>query len=187
MKIICLIFTLLVSPCNQLNKKSKSEEGIDSEQIANQKKIIQPVSNTQTIELNNDSGLQNADTNIIELKNLKYFLLDIKSYDIDKRELLIVKDKIKKYQIKILTPDEAQGFSVNWIKDIGSGFEISIEYGSRYYFQKDFQFIFENNSFYLRKIITNSFDKNKAGKYKKDTKVLDKPINITNFKIEDYI
>lgn len=139
------------------------------------------------LEVNNDNGLKSADTSIIVLKKLKFTLLDIKDYKTDKRQLLIQKNHVTQGKILFLTPDIAQGFSVNWIKETGAGFEVSIEYGSRYYVQKIFQFVFENNSFYLKNITTNSFDKYSPEKYEKTTKKLKKPFKISNFKMEDFV
>lgn len=170
---ICLSF--LLTTCNQLNKHIGYLT-----QSTHHKTITQ-------LEVNNDNGLKSADTSIIVLKKLKYALLDIKDYKTGKRKLLIQKDHVTHGKIFFVTPDIAQGFSVNWIKETNLGFEISIEYGSRFYVQKNFQFIFENNSFYLTKIITSSFDKYSPEKYEKSTKKIQKPIKITSFNMENFM
>lgn len=170
---ICLSF--IFTTCNQLNMHCETFAP------SAHYKTITPIA------VNNDNGLKSADTTIIVLKKLKYALLDIKDYKTGKRQLLIQKDHVTQGKIFFLTPDIAQGFSVNWIKETSVGFEISIEYGSRFYVQKNFQFIYENNSFYLKNIITSSFDKYSPEKYEKTIKKLKKPFKVTNFKMEDFV
>jgi hypothetical protein len=54
---------------------------------------------------------------------------------------------------------ERNGFALNWAKKRKDGFEILVEYGSRFYYAKRFNFICKQHKFYLSKITVDSFDK----------------------------
>ena len=61
--------------------------------------------------------------------------------------------------IRIFTGVERNGFALDEAKKTKTGFEISVEYGSRYYYHKRFIFICKRQRFYLSKVIVDSFDK----------------------------
>ena len=98
---------------------------------------------------------------------------------------LIVSGKIRN---TIIMPNDSEvgGFALDWAKKTKRGFEVSIEYGSRYYFAKRFIFICKKNDFFLDRIKIQSFDKAEPEKWtKKDVKV--KPmIPVSQFSITDY-
>lgn len=80
------------------------------------------------------------------------------------------------------------GFSMNWLKKTEKGFEMSIEYGTILYYQKDFNFFCKNNTFYLGKIYIESFDKNKPEDSYEERTIIVKPlIPLTKFSINKYI
>lgn len=99
----------------------------------------------------------------------------------------IVKGNTIYKTIKLPTGSERNGFGFNWAKKTAEGFEISVEYGSRYYYDKRFNFICKQNEFYLNKIIVDSFDKHNTEKW--DTKVIKvKPsVNLSKFLITDFM
>ena len=99
----------------------------------------------------------------------------------------IVKGNTIYKTIKFPTGLERNGFGFNWAKKTAEGFEISVEYGSRYYYDKRFNFICKQNEFYLNKIIVDSFDKNNPEKW--NTKVIKvKPnLNLDKFLITDFM
>lgn len=102
---------------------------------------------------------------------------------------VVVGDEIKT-AIKIPTQADANGFSLNWAKKNKEGFEISIDYGSRYYFQKQFNFICKKGEFYLYQIKVESFDKHDRKSMENwDKKVIKiKPnLPIEKFSIFDYL
>lgn len=72
---------------------------------------------------------------------------------------IVVGDEVKT-AIKIPTDSDAMGFSLSSTEKTKEGFEITIEYGSRYYYQKQFNFICKEDNFYLYKVKIESFDKN---------------------------
>lgn len=78
------------------------------------------------------------------------------------------------------------GFSVNWIKDLGNGFEVSIEFGKNY-ISRNFQFTYQNNSFFLTKIETHLIDYKNNNSKKEEVEIIVIPINIDDFRLEDFI
>jgi hypothetical protein len=95
-------------------------------------------------------------------------------------------DKVFK-TIRLPTGIERNGFGFNWAKKTKEGFEISVEYGSRYYYGKRFNFICKRHEFYLSKIIVDSFDKAHPEKW--NTKVIRvKPnVPLERFVITDFM
>jgi hypothetical protein len=91
------------------------------------------------------------------------------------------------WSIRLLRGIERNGFGFNWAKKTKEGFEISVEYGSRYYYGKRFNFICKRHKFYLSKITVDSFDK--AAPEKWNTKVIRvKPnLPLEEFLIDDFM
>jgi hypothetical protein len=89
--------------------------------------------------------------------------------------------------MKLPTGLERNGFGFNWAKKTAEGFEISVDYGSRFYYGKRFNFICRRNEFYLNKITVDSFDKHNPEKW--NTKVIKiKPnLNLDKFLITDFM
>lgn len=102
---------------------------------------------------------------------------------------IVVGDEIKT-AIKIPTDSDVMGFSLSSTEKTKEGFEITIEYGSRYYYQKQFNFVCKEGNFYLYKVKVESFDKN-------DPESMDKPdekeiqikpnLPIEKFSLFDYL
>ena len=63
------------------------------------------------------------------------------------------------WSIRVYSGVERNGFALDEAKKTKSGFEISVEYGSRYFYHKRFIFICKQHKFYLRKVFVDSFDK----------------------------
>ncbi len=67
------------------------------------------------------------------------------------------------------------------------GFEISIEYGSRYYYEKRFNFICKQKSFYLNQVKTTTFDKaNPETSWKEYNKAIKPSLKLENFLIDNF-
>jgi hypothetical protein len=67
------------------------------------------------------------------------------------------------------------------------GFEISIEYGSRYYYEKRFNFICKQKSFYLNQVKTTTFDKaNPEISWKEYNKAIKPSLKLENFLIDEF-
>jgi hypothetical protein len=90
--------------------------------------------------------------------------------------------------INLPNQSEFNGFSLNWAKNTNNGFEISIEYGSRYYYEKQFNFVCKQEKFYLDKVKTNTFDKNDPEKTGEVfTKLIKPELNLEKFTITDFM
>ena len=178
MKIYILSFFLFLSCLN-----NKSEENLTKVKSIDTKIKINKVQKKSIVSVNAESK---NDTLIIILQKINCKLLDISYNDNEKRVLLIQKESVITHKINLLTQDDYDGFSINWIKDIGNGFEISTEFG-KYYYERNFQFIYENNSFYLKKMVTKSIDYKNNNEEKESVKIMNSPVNIDNFDINDFI
>jgi hypothetical protein len=71
---------------------------------------------------------------------------------------IIVGDETK-VAIKVPSDSDAQNFVLSPPEKTKEGFEITIDYGTRYYYQKQFNFICKEGNFYLNKVRVVSFDK----------------------------
>ena len=63
-----------------------------------------------------------------------------------------------KAAIKMPTDSDAQNFMGSTEKT-KEGFDITVEYGTRYYYRKQFKFVCKEGDFYLYKVRVESFDK----------------------------
>jgi hypothetical protein len=98
-------------------------------------------------------------------------------------------DKIR-VAIKIPTDSDAQNFVLNSTEKTKEGFEITIEYGTRYYYKKQFNFVCKEGDFYLYKMKVESFDKfDPVSRKKWDRKEVKVEPNlpIEKFSIFDYL
>jgi hypothetical protein len=104
--------------------------------------------------------------------------------------LNIVAGDETKVAIKIPTDSDAQNFSLDSTAKTKEGFEITIEYGTRYYYQKRFDLICKEGNFYLDKVKVTSFDKfDPASRANWDTKEIKIRPNlpVEKFSIFDYL
>lgn len=100
---------------------------------------------------------------------------------------LTSKNKLIK-TIDLPTQSDFNGFSLNWAKKTKEGFELSVEYGSRIYFQISFSFVCNKNEFYLRRIKTNTFDKaNPETTWKTHNEKIIPNLSLEKFEITDYL
>jgi hypothetical protein len=89
--------------------------------------------------------------------------------------------------IRLPTDAERNGFGFNWARKTKEGFEVSVEYGSRYYYGKRFNFICKRHRFYLSKVIVDSFDKNKPKKWRKRVIRVKPNLPLEKFLIDDFM
>ena len=73
--------------------------------------------------------------------------------------------------VKMPTETDAPNFSLDRFAETKNGFEIAVEYGSKYFYRKSFEFVCEKNDFYFDKVGVEKFEK-------------DKPENITRKEIK---
>jgi hypothetical protein len=120
----------------------------------------------------------------------KYCITYYNHSDCDSRKYIIKKNS--KTIAEILIPQEGEcsdlsNLALNGIMEDKKGFQLSIEYGSRFFYNKIFYFKYHNDSFYLYQIQTKSFDKANPEKWKTKNKVINPKIKITNFNLEQYL
>ncbi len=89
--------------------------------------------------------------------------------------------------IRLPTGMERNGFGFNWAKKTKGGFEISVEYGSRFYYGKRFNFICKRGTFYLNKVIMDSFDENNPEKWHKRMVRVTPDLPLEKFSITDFM
>lgn len=74
--------------------------------------------------------------------------------------------------VKMPTQTDAANFSLDHFGETKNGFEIAIEYGSKYYYRKSFNFVCEKDNFYFDKVSVEKFEKNNPSKItKKEVKM----------------
>ncbi len=99
---------------------------------------------------------------------------------------LVIGSNVKSI-IKLPSPSDINGYALNWAKKTDNGFEVSIEYGSRNYFNKSFEFVKKDETFYLTEIKVKSFDKQNPEKVEKKTVKIQPSVSVDKFNIEDYM
>lgn len=82
---------------------------------------------------------------------------------------------------------EVANFFVDGIRDDKQGFQISLEYGTRFFYNKVFYFKYYNNSFYLYQIKIDNFDKVNPEIWKTKIKKITPNIKVTNLNLEQYL
>jgi len=87
---------------------------------------------------------------------------------------------------KLLKTIEVPGFSLGEARKTKEGFEISIEYGSRYYFSKELMFECTKDGFYLTRIKVESFDKANPSKWTNKTVMVKPPVSLRDFQLMKY-
>ena len=92
---------------------------------------------------------------------------------------------VARYEIPLPTQSDFQGFAVNWVKRTPTGFDMSVEWGSRIYHEKDFFFVCQNGRFYLERITHSTFDKADPSKWSNSKRRL--KVRLQNFKINDFM
>jgi len=88
--------------------------------------------------------------------------------------------------IDVPNDNEVGGFSLDQPKKTKEGFDISFEYGSRYYFNKRLTFECRMGGLYLTKVKIESFDRSNPAKWTNKTVSVHPPISLQNFRIKDY-
>jgi len=106
------------------------------------------------------------------------------------RILKVVAGDETKAVIKIPTDSDANNFSLSSVEKTEEGFEITIEYGVRHYYRKQFDFICKGGEFYLHIVKVESFDEGDSESRKnwdkKEIKVRPN-LPVEKFSIFDYL
>lgn len=74
--------------------------------------------------------------------------------------------------VKMPDESDAVNFSLDHFGETKNGFEIAVEYGSKYYYRKSFNFVCEKGDFYFDKVSVERFEKNNTkNSTRKDVKM----------------
>lgn len=127
-----------------------------------------------------------------KINNKDYVVYEImhNENETDRFLLLSINNKFTCNHNSLLNTNDYQGYSTNYIRKEKDGFSFSIEYGSRYYYNYEFYFKFENNKFYLKKMSETTFDKanpKESGSKNKKMKMIKSKISFEKFNIHNYI
>ena len=107
--------------------------------------------------------------------------------DPETNSLKIVSGGAVLHTIKLLSDSERNGFGFNGAKKNKDGFELSIEYGSRIYYEKTFIFICRHHRFYLSKIAVESFDKHNPEKWTRKVVRVRPNVPLEKFSLTDFM
>lgn len=120
---------------------------------------------------------------------------DSTSYEVD-----VVEDEIRQARnvvllvggkpqnvVQLPNQTEVKGYALNWAKKTKEGIKISVEYGSRFYFDKRFIFECKKGGFHLTRIKGESFDKHKPAIWTNDEVKIKPSIPLADFKITNYL
>jgi len=99
------------------------------------------------------------------------------------RNVVLLVDGKPQNVVQLPNQTEVNGYALNWAKKTKEGIEISVEYGSRYYFDKRFFFECKKGEFHLTKIKVESFDKHKPDVWTNDEIKIKPSIPLADFKI----
>jgi hypothetical protein len=89
--------------------------------------------------------------------------------------------------IRVFTDAERNGFALDEAKTTKTGFEISVEYGSRYFYHKRFVFICRQHRFYLTRVFVDSFDKHNPEHWKKKAVRVRPALPLERFLLDDFM
>jgi hypothetical protein len=124
----------------------------------------------------------------MNLKVDKYRLLYLYYVTEDIKTIELQKNFITECVLVLPKADiDVKNFSVNDIKKTKEGFAINVSWGGGFWFyNRVFNFIFNNNSFYLNKIVESHYYMQKEDGMSKE-KIIAPPIEISKFELLDYI
>jgi hypothetical protein len=91
------------------------------------------------------------------------------------------------HSLALPTQGEYPGFAFNWIRPTPTGFDFSIEYGSRIYTERNFSFVYAQHTFYLRRIQTTRVDKATPNRVTSRHHMLRPPVQLDRFRLPDYM
>ena len=89
--------------------------------------------------------------------------------------------------IRVFTGVERNGFALDEARKTKTGFEMSVEYGSRYYYHKRFIFICKQHRFYLSRVIVDSFDKNDPQHWRKKRLRIKPALPLERFSLDEFM
>jgi hypothetical protein len=143
--------------------------------------------NLQSIKSVNQLEMDTLSILYIENGEDKWNVIEVFNSSNKTHAILIANGTRVKHKILLPTQIEVSGFSLNGIKKTDNGFRISIEYGSRYYYEKEFYFENIKQEFYLSKITITSMDKFTPSDMVVKSKIIHPKQPISKFELKMYV
>ena len=88
---------------------------------------------------------------------------------------------------RLPTDSEVKKFQLDPLKKTANGFEISVEYGDRYYHTKIFEFECEKGEYLLKKFRSERFDTQNPGRVSKKSSAVNPPSTFDRFGLRIYL
>lgn len=168
MKVLLAIF-LLNSSCGATEPKEVVDKSNNRDAYANQV-------------LANDT-LKSLMLRVKSDNRIPYKLSLIQNTDGEKTFVVSVGNMAVK-EISLPSQEDINGFSFEDFGETSKGFRISIEYGSRFYYNKVFYFDHSATGFILTRLEITEFDKREPSKERKSKKSLSQPL--LRFRLIDF-
>jgi hypothetical protein len=134
-----------------------------------------------------DSNTANISVNNAPSVKEDFAVKVVETEDGKSQNVQIIVDDKPKWIIKMPDFEEVNNFAVDAAKKNDKGFEIEVEYGSRYKYDKTFFFIKKDDNFYLSEIRVKSFDGADPEKWSEKAIKIDKQISLDKFEIRKYL
>jgi hypothetical protein len=116
-----------------------------------------------------------------------YKILLLRDIESGYRKIIVLNHNIPADSVLLPSADDFAGFSLNWIRESKTGFNLSFEYGTKNYYSKDFYFSYARDSFFLVKIKVQYFDMKKPEKGKNSLIWINPKLVLGKFRLEDFL
>lgn len=127
------------------------------------------------------------DTTIVDCNKIDYRFEIKYNPEVNSKSIVLFKESVRFHTIKLPSQVDYNGFSLNGIIKHENGLELNIEYGSRYYYQKQFYFDCKQAELFLTKVRVTTFDKHNPKDQKVSNLEILHELPINKFKCEDYL
>jgi len=189
-KIYLALVVMLIASCNGTTQHSAGS-GRGDENIRSNREFIKDLSNSASnSNMTNSSGTNSNEDNAILIDKIDCD----GSYKVERVEhpdynlVRVVIGETSAGEVKLPTGVDINGFSIREVKRSRRGFSFSIDYGSRFYFKKDFEFTCTEGEFFLTKITVISHDQSDPENSGKEvTTRITPPVPLRSFSIDKYL
>jgi hypothetical protein len=183
-KLFCVVLIGLLSACSSLSEErpQSAENMTDNKNDRGAGKAEAPLSISKTtnrMASHSDTTLDKNICNELDFKLLR---------EHDANLIYVTRSETTVETIKLPTGLVVNGFSVNFVKKTKNGFQFSVEYGSRYYYEKTFYFNCRDGKFFLTQLRVQSHDQANPEKTSKNSLVKIRPaVKLERFDISNYM
>lgn len=175
--VLVLLLSLFVNSCEAGGERLGSVERYRPQE---------GVPNEQQLELKDEKKDRN-DVALEVMCGNRTIILRVERSTVGKRIKVSERDVVTK-TISLPDQNDLNGFSLNWLKPTERGLSLSVEYGSRFYFQRNFEFVCENNNLVLGGIEVAKFDKhNPEDTWEEFSERIDQKVPLDAFELRKYL